>query len=233
LAIVGDFDAVRTRAMVERYFAPIVPARVPIARRAAPAVELRGLKRVLVAVPERQEEMTFAWIGPAIYGTERKSLKIALDVLAARLRHKLMIPEALAIGVSAATDAFGPTQLSAVTVRLSPTSDAYRVEDALDAELDRLHGTSIGKVEFSEQHVRSKTQTIFSTEDLAGRAAGLTEEPPVEVAQELRELQAIDVSSVSAAARRHLSRQHRLVAYFKHQEEAPSGGEVLTEELAR
>jgi hypothetical protein len=43
----------------------------------------------------------------------------------------------------------------------------------------------------------------------------LTEEPPVEVAQELRELQAIDVSSVSAAARRHLSRQHRLVVLLQ------------------
>jgi hypothetical protein len=74
---------------------------------------------------------------------------------------------------------------------------------------------------------------IFSTEDLANRAAGLTEEPPVEPGQELREIQAIDASSVRAAALRHLSRERRLVAFFKYQEEAPSGGEVLSEELSR
>jgi zinc protease len=233
LAIVGDFDAARVREMVERYFGPIVPARVPIARRSAPAVELRGLKRLLVAVPERQEEMTFAWIGPATHGTERKSLELALDVLAARLRHKLMIAERLASGVSAGTDTFGATLFSALTVRLSPRSDAYRVENALGAELEGLHRSGVGEVEFSEQRVRSQTQAILATEDLAGRAAGLAEEPPIEVAQELRELRAIDASSVRAAAHRHLSRERRLVAYYKHQEEAPSGGEVLSEELAR
>jgi zinc protease len=233
LAIVGDFDSARVKAMVERYFAPIVPARVPIPRRPAAAVELRGLKRLLIAVPERQEEMTFAWIGPVIHGTERKSLELALGVLAARLRHKLMITEALASGVSGGTGAFGATQVSAITVRLSAKSDAYRVENALAAELDRLHRSGVGEIEFSEQRVRSQTQAIFSSEDLAGRAAGLTEEPPVEVAQELRELRALDASSAMAVARRHLSRERRLVAYFKHEEEAPSGGEVLNQELSR
>jgi hypothetical protein len=99
LAIVGDFDAVRTRAMIERYFAPIVPARVPIARRAAPAVELRGVETRAGRRARTPGRNDVRLDRAGDIRTERKSLKIALDVLAARLRHKLMIPEALAIGV--------------------------------------------------------------------------------------------------------------------------------------
>jgi len=181
--------------------------------------------------PDRQERMEFAWIGPRLSPLERKRLGVALDLLAGRVRRRLVIAEGLASGLSAAASGIGPVQLSLITVFLSASSNAYRVEGVLRSELERLHRDGAGEAEVAESRARASAEVIFGLEDIQRRAAGLAEDPPIEPVEELRELRAIDAASVLAAARRYLVSQHRLVAYTKYDQDAPRGGEVVMEEV--
>jgi zinc protease len=230
LVVVGDFDAVRATALIKRYFGPVVPARMPIPRRRGPAFELEGFKRLLVVAPGRPERMEFVWVVPRLAPAERKRLAVAIDVLVGRLQRRLVVVEALASMVSGGADGVGSVELATVSVQLSARSDAYRVEQAVGAELERLVRNGAGEIEMAENRARRSAQVIFGLEHIQWRAAALAEDPPVEAADELRELRALDSASVVAAARRHLHVRRRLVAYFKYEEEAPRGGEVVMAE---
>ena len=233
LAIVGDFDPGRTKALIARYFGPIVAPRLPLRRSVPTRVELPGLKRLMVGVPSSEETMAFLWLLPKITGPEYQSLGFAVDFLAKRLRRELVETSASASSVTWSVYPLGQNRIAGVEVVLARRSDPYEVENTVAAALGWLHAKPVRDLELAVARGRVATNKVSSLESLAYRALGAANDVPFDAARDLRDLGAVTPNTVLAAARRHLSRERRLIAYFRSNPAAPREGTVMHEEMSQ
>jgi zinc protease len=233
LVIVGDFDPARIKALIARYFGPIVAPRLPLRRSVPARVELPGLKRLMVGVPSNEETMDFLWLLPKITGPEYRSLVFAVDFLAQHLRRELVDNRASASSVTWSLHPLGQNLIAGVEVVLAAKSDPYEVENAVAAALAWLHAKPVQNLQLAVERGRVATNKVSALESLEYRALGATNDAPFDAARDLRDLGAVTPNTVLAAARRHLSRERRLIAYFRSNPAAPRGGTVMHEEVSR
>jgi zinc protease len=230
LVIVGDFNAAHTKALVAQYFGPIVPPRIPLRRAVPTRIELSGLKRLVVGTPGPAELMTFVWLAPRVTGSDYRSLTLAVDLLVKRLHRRLVETTALASGVSWNVHPMKPHVIAGIEVALGSESDPYQIEDAVAVELARLHARPIRDLELTLLRGQHATNKVSALESLEYRALAATNDIPFDAPRELRDLGAVSPNTVLDAARRYLSRERRLVAYFRSDPLAAIGGAVMNEE---
>jgi zinc protease len=196
LVIVGDFDPVRAKALVARYFGPIVPPRLPLRRAVATRVELPGLKRLLVGIRSDTESMTFAWLAPRATGSDYRSLVIAVDLLVKRLHRQLVETSALASSVTWNVHRLGLHVIAQIEVALAAKLDPYQIEDAVSVELARLHARPVRELELSLLRDQQVIGKVSALESLEYRALAATNDIPFDAPRELRELGAVGPNTV-------------------------------------
>ncbi len=141
LAIAGDIDLAKTRAMVEKWFAevprgPIVPPVAP------PAAVLTEVTRKTITDRVQLPRLYLGWLTPRGYAPGDAALDVASAILASgknsRLYNRLVYDTQIAQDVSAFQQgaALGGSFLVVATAR--PGHTAAELQKAIDEEIDRL-----------------------------------------------------------------------------------------------
>ncbi len=141
LTIAGDFDAVRTNALVDKYFGSL-PARPTPRTQRTPTPALRAPKRVIVDERVDLAKVTLGWITPPAYSHDDAILHLAMAVLAGgkatRMYRRLVVEQKLASDVDADLESnqLGSiAELSAVAASGASVADLERGVDEVLAAL--------------------------------------------------------------------------------------------------
>lgn len=221
LAIVGDIDPVRTRALVEKHFGGI-PRADPPARTAPTPAPLTAEKRITLQDDVQLPRLYLAWQSPRAYGEGDAALDILGDILSSgkssRLVKRFVMDEQVAQGVKAGqqSQSLAGTFLVVVTPKPGVRLDTLRA--AVDDELARMAKDGPTAEELQRAKNRIEAQVIFSLEAVGGfegRAAHLNayhweRGDPGWLAKDLARYLAVTAEDVRAVAERWLAHDRRV-----------------------
>jgi len=234
LAIVGDIDPARARALVERWFGDIPPSPPPARQAPAPA-PLGAEKRVTLEDDVQLPRLYIAWQSPREYAPDDAALDILGDILASgkssRLVKKLVMEDRSAQSVMAGQESQALAGMFVVVATPKPGVTLAALEKVIDAELARLSREPPTEVEVTRAKNRIESQVVFSLEPVGGfggRANHLNSYywetgDPGYLGKDLARYRAITAADVRAAAARWLAADRRVVLSVVPRAEAGPG----------
>ena len=138
MVIAGDFDPVKTRANVAKYFGSL-PRRPPVPRKPPASLGYLGVKRLTLTDKVQAPKIIMAWHSPAAYKKGDAEMQLAASVLSdgltSRLYQRLVVKDKLATDVSASQDDKLLGSLFYVDVTGTQGVDLKKLEQAIDSEL--------------------------------------------------------------------------------------------------
>jgi zinc protease len=183
LAIAGDIDIERTKALVQKYFGPLgtgdKKAKVQKPKKRAPkAPKLAKTTRTTVDDPfARLPRVQYAWHSAKIFSDEDIALDVLSMVLGAdgwgRLYQRLVVKDQLAQSVSATQNSRGWSSSFHVTATLKPGSDLKAVEAVVAEELLRLQKEGPSAAEMLRAQNGLEAAMIYPLDELLTRAERL------------------------------------------------------------
>ena len=164
LVVVGDVDARHVKALAEKYFGDIPPAkRQPVKPRIEP--EQKGPRRITVRVPARLPYLLMGYKVPVLKTAKQDWEPYALEVLAgilsggnsARFPRELVRKQQIAASVDAGYNLYA-RQADLFLIDATPADGhtAAEVETAIQAQLQRLRETPVSARELA----RIKAQVV-------------------------------------------------------------------------
>ena len=235
LAIAGDIDRARTRALVEQWFGSIPGGLRAESPRPEPR-PLDGEKRVVLEDRVQLPRLYMAWQTPALYAPGDAALDVLAQVLSsgksARLQKRLVMDERIAQGVSAGQSSLSLASAFVVVATPKPGIDLARLERTIDEELARLAATPPTPVELERAKNKIEAGAVFGLEQVSGRAAMLAAYElragdPGFLARDLARYRAVTAKDVQEAARTFLRKDRRVVLTVvprKGEPAAPAAG---------
>lgn len=175
-ALVGELDAWQALDLCTRYLGDL-PAGAPPEPLARAAPEPLSAQRIEVRFPASSPRAYFAWRVPALGHADAPACEIALRLLgyarSSRLERGLVRERGLASHVGVANGLPGNRAPNLALVSVLPVLgvEPARIEDALQAEIDRLaqHGPSAAELEGVRTVARAELlRTLASQQGLAG-----------------------------------------------------------------
>jgi zinc protease len=221
LAIVGDIDPVKARALVEKYFGGIPRADPPGRDRPAP-VALAAEKKVTLEDDVQLPRLYLAWQTPKAYADGDDALSLLSDVLAgsksSRLVRRLVMEERIAQSVMGGQQSQQLAGMFVIVASPKPGVDPERLRAAVDEELRRIARDGPTAEELERARNRLEAQVIFGLEPVGGfggRAAHLNEYywetgDPGYLGKDLLRFRALTAEDVRAAAARYLANDRRV-----------------------
>ena len=221
LAIVGDIDPVKTRALVEKYFGSI-PRADPPGREVAPPVPLAAEKNVSLPDDVQLPRLYLAWQTPKAYDEGEAELELLGDILASgkssRLTKRLVMDERVAQSVMAGQQAQALAGMFIVIVTPKPGVKLDKLRATIDEEILRIARDGPTPEELQRAKNRIEAQVIFSLEPVGGfggRAAHLNEYhwergDPGYLGKDLERFRATTAEGVRAAAAKYLAHDRRV-----------------------
>jgi zinc protease len=222
LAIVGDIDPVKTRALVEKYFGGI-PRADPPKREVAPPVPLAAEKRVTIQDAVQLPRLYLAWQTPRAYAGGDAALELLGDILSSgkssRLQKRLVMEERIAQSAMAVQQSEALAGMFFVVVTPKPGTRIDTIQAAVDEEIARIASDGPTAEELQRAKNRIEAQVIFSLEPVGGfggRAAHLNEYyldrgDPGYLGKDLERYRAVTPADVRAAAATWLANDRRVV----------------------
>jgi zinc protease len=233
LAIVGDIDPVKTRALVERYFGGIPAAPPP--RRVTPLpVPLAGEKRITLPDQVQLPRLYLAWQTPKEYADGDAALEVLGDVLAtgksSRLTRRLVMEERIAQNVMAGQQSQALAGMFVVVATPKPGVKPERLEAAVDEEIARIAKDGPTAEELQRAKNRIESQVIFALEPVGGfggRASHLNSYywetgDPGYLGKDLERYRALTPEDVRLAAAKYLANKKRVALTVVPRPAAPA-----------
>jgi zinc protease len=222
LAIAGDVETAKVRALVEKWFGDIPGKAAPAHQRPAP-VPLGAERRVAMEDRVQLPRLYVAWQTPRIYAPGDAALDLAGQVLtdgkSARLVKRLVMEERIAQDVSAGQSSQALGSMFLVVATPKPGVSLERLEKAIDEELARLAAEPPAPAELERAKNKIEAGAIFGLEPVGGfggRAATLANYylrtgDPGYLAEDLARYRDATAEDVSVAVRKYLRKDARVV----------------------
>ena len=221
LAIVGDIDPARTRALVEKHFGGIPRADPP--PRATPLpVPLAREKQVTVPDDVQLPRLYLAWQTPKEYADGEAALEVLGDVLAtgksSRLTRRLVMEERVAQNVMAGQQSQALAGMFMVVATPKPGVKPEQIQKVVEEEIARIARDGPTPEELQRAKNRIESQVIFALEPVGGfggRASHLNSYywetgDPGFLGKDLERFRALTVDDVRAAAAKYLANDRRV-----------------------
>lgn len=221
LAIVGDIDPVKTRALVEKYFGGIPRTDPP--KRATPLpVPLAREKQVTVPDDVQLPRLYLAWQTPKGYADGEAALEVLGDVLAtgksSRLTRRLVMEERVAQNVMAGQQSQALAGMFVVVATPKPGVKPEQLQKVIDEEIARIARDGPTPDELQRAKNRIESQVIFALEPVGGfggRASHLNSYywetgDPGYLGKDLERFRALTADDVRAAAAKYLANDRRV-----------------------
>jgi len=175
LAIVGDIDVAKTKAMVEKYFATI-PKGGPVPPITATTPAITSERRANVTDKVELPRVLMAWITPPIFKPGDAEAVLAARILgggkASRLYKSLVYDKKIAQSVNAVQQPMTLGSLFEITATAKPGHTADEVEQAVWAEVERLAQTGPTDDELAAAKTGIYSDIVQSLENLGGVGGG-------------------------------------------------------------
>ncbi len=221
LTIVGDFDPIATRALVDRYFGSLQRG-MPVIKPAVITPPITSERRLTVTDQVELERLDLAWLTPAKFQADDAELDIAAEILAggksSRLYKKLVYELQLAQDVSAAQESFALTSLFNVQALAREGHTASELLGVVDTEIDRLVAEGPTGAEVERARNQIERSLYESLQRNLGRAELLNTynqylDDPGYFPKDLARYQRITVADVQRVVRDRLRRDARVVLF--------------------
>jgi len=182
LLVAGDFDAEKTKALIEKYFGPLGTGGVGKAKAPQkPAPTAPTLTKTSRTVLEdgfaRLPRVQYAWHSGKFFSNEDIDLDVLSMILGAdgwgRLYKRLVVQEQLAQSVNASQNSRGWSSSFQLGVTLKPGSDLVAVEKIVAEELARLIKEGPSAAEVLRAQNGLEASMVFPLDELLARAERL------------------------------------------------------------
>jgi zinc protease len=224
LAIVGDIDKTKTKALVEKYFAPL-PSGQPVPPIDAKTAPITAEKRAVVTDQVELPRVYMGWITDSIYKPGDAEAQMLARILgggkSSRLYKRLVYEKQIAQDVTAFQNSLILGSAFQIVATAKPGVKPEELEKAIDEELDaiRKEGPKAEEVERARNLIQS--QIIRGLEVLGG-FGGVADRlnqynhylgDPGFLAKDLSRFDKATASSIQKLAQDKLSRNSRVVVY--------------------
>ena len=222
LAIVGDIDVARTKALVEKYFGSL--SRGP----AVPAVDAKtppitSERRAVVKDKVELPRVYLAWITPSIFQPGDAEADLTARILggskASRLYRSLVFDKKIAQTVTANQQSLALGSVFQISATAKPGHTAEELEKAIDAELASYAANGPTAEELAAAQNALYSSTVLSLENY-GSFGGVANrlnlynhflKDPGYLNHDLARYAALTPASLKAFAAAHLQPSHRVV----------------------
>jgi len=224
IAIAGDFDPVKLKALLTKYFGPI-PQGPPVEPVNAVTPPITAQKRVTVTDTVKLSQIQVGWLTPAAFTPDSYSVDAAIFALggakASRLDQALVLKNQVAQSVTCGVDVEKLTGMTNCTITAKPGIKLEDLEKTFWDELAKLQAAGPTAEEVEAAKARELTSKIAGLQRLGG-FGGIADtldrynqylgDPgylPKDVAAE----EAVTVATTKAAATKYLSKDSAVVVY--------------------
>jgi zinc protease len=224
IAIAGDFDAAKLKALLAKYFGPI-PAGPPVPPVNVTTPPITSQKRATVTDTVKLSQATIAWLTPAAFTPDSYNVSAGMFALgeskASRLDEALVLKRQVAQSVTCFDDALKLVGTAACQLTAKPGVKLEDLEKIFWEELAKLQSEGPTQEEVEAAKAQALTEKISGLQRLGGfggvadtldRYNQYTGDPgylPKDVAAE----EAISVASVKNAAVKYLTKESAVVVY--------------------
>jgi zinc protease len=219
IAIVGDIDRTKTKALIEKYFGGL-KAGSPV-----PAVDVKpppitAERHVVVHDKVELPRLYMAWLTPAIFQPGDADADLLASILGggktSRLYRKLVYDLQIAQDVSADQESLTLGSVFTIEATARPGVTIERLEAAIDAEIATLREQGPTQTEVERARNGALSAVIHSLETTGGRANRLNSyehylKDPGFLQKDIARYTAATVDSIRAVAASQLRRDARLV----------------------
>ncbi|MDC0685565.1 M16 family metallopeptidase [Sorangium atrum] len=146
LILVGDIDPQATRALVERYFGPVVNPKAPFVRRRTAPPAFAAARRVTFENAVYREQIEVCWAAPPAASRERVAAGLVADALAQSLRARLVDDQGTLSHVDTDIDDLDLGSVFSVSAALTKHATHDGVEAAIEREIHQMWGMDWGAV---------------------------------------------------------------------------------------
>ena len=222
LSIAGDIDPVRTRALVEKWFAD-VPAGRPVPPLAPPAAVLTEEKRLFTEDKVSLPRLYMAWLTPAVFRPGDAELDILANVLAGGKNSRLYRRLVYELQIAQDVEAYQGSQALVSTFMIVATARAghtlTEIEAVINEEIGKLKTVAPGARELGRAVNRFEASFLDRLE-MVGGFSGKAEllnsyyvrtGNPDYFQEDLARYRAIDPQDLSAVALTFLREEARVV----------------------
>ena len=222
LSIAGDIDPVRTRALVEKWFAD-VPAGRPVPPLAPPAAVLTEEKRLFTEDKVSLPRLYMAWLTPAVFRPGDAELDILANVLAGGKNSRLYRRLVYELQIAQDVEAYQGSQALVSTFMIVATARAghtlTEIETVINEEIGKLKAVAPGARELGRAVNRFEASFLDRLE-MVGGFSGKAEllnsyyvrtGNPDYFQEDLARYRAIDPQDLSAVALTFLREEARVV----------------------
>jgi zinc protease len=222
LAIAGDVDTAKARALVQKWFGGI-PGKPPPVHQRPPPVPLTAERRVAMEDRVQLPRVYMAWQTPKVFAPGDAALDLAGQVLSdgksARLVKRLVMDERIAQDVSAGQDSQLLASMFLLVATPKPGVSLERLEKEIDEELARLAAEPPSAEELERAKNKIESGAIFGIEPVGGfggRSATLASYylrtgNPGFLGEDLARYRKATAADVSAAVKQYLRKDARVV----------------------
>jgi zinc protease len=220
LAIAGDLDVAKTKALVEKYFSGLPSGKRPQNQSVAiPAFE-RNTRSEVPDPYAKMQRLHWVWHSPARFSKDDTALGVLADVLGAsgwgRLYRRLVVDEPIAQEVSVYQWGKGFSGQFDVVVTLKPGADAKRAEAVVREELLKITASPPSAAEVARSVAATESQLLFSLDEIMPRAEYLQTfnhymADPNGLQRYLADLRAVTPERAFAAGRKWLLKPRALI----------------------
>jgi zinc protease len=226
IAIAGDFDPVKLKALLTKYFGPI-PRGPEVEAVTATTPAITEQRRATVTDTVKLERVEIAWLTPPAYTQESYSVDTAVFALgqakASRLQRALVYKTQTAQSVNCYSEELKLTGIVGCTITAKPGVKLEDLEATFWTELGKLQQEGPTAEEVEAAKATALTQKISGLQRLGGFGgiADTLDEynqytgDPGFLPKEVAMTQAVDVAGVKAAAQKYLTKEAAVVVYCK------------------
>ncbi|MDT5060635.1 MAG: zinc protease [Acidobacteriota bacterium] len=224
LAIVGDIDKAKTKALVEKYFGPIAPGQ-PVPKIDVVTPRITAERRAVVTDQVELPRVYMAWITDPIYKPGNAEADLLGRILGggkySRLYKRLVYEKQIAQDVNASNQSTILGSVFTIQATAKPGVKPEDLEKAIDEELDaiRKEGPTQDQLELARNLIQ--TQIVRGLETLGG-FGGVADRlnqynhylgDPGYLATDLERYEKATPASVQKIAQEKLSKDSRVVVY--------------------
>ncbi len=224
LAIVGDIDKSKTKAMITKYYGSIPRGKdVPPISAVTPPITQE--KRAVVTDRVSLSRVNMAWLTPPIFKSGNADLTVAANILgggkASRLYKSLVYEKQICQNVSVSQQSLELTSIFQVEATVKPGHTPEEVEKAINEEITRFTAEGPTAAEIAATQNTVYSGTITSLERIGGWS-GVADRlnmynqyvgDPGYVNKDLARYAAATVDGVKSIAASQLTPNSRVVVY--------------------
>lgn len=176
LVIAGDFKSSKAKKLINNYFAPISPQKLPLPPQNK-EVKFIGPKRIVIKKNINSTTFVYGYLGPKANTKDSFALDLLSSILSdgnsSRIYQSLVYKSRLATSAVTGSYSLQDSGLFIVAVEMKPKTSMKKAEALLQKELDKIKTTLVSKKELQKAKNQLMSYYISSLKTILGKADSL------------------------------------------------------------